>query len=210
MAAALLVGCGGGSDDRTERDVGNVVQAGAPGEPSRKLSGEEVAELETVKHTQADVRFMQDMIHHHWQAVLMTERVPRRTASEDIRLMARRIGLSQETEIDAIRRWLRTRGIEPREPGDRSGHDHRTGEGLMPGMLTSGQLGRLYDADGRRFDRIFLRFMTFHHQGALAMVQQLDEAGGGLEPEIGAFTRHVVADQEIEIGRMRDLYARLR
>ena len=42
------------------------------------------------------------------------------------------------------------------------------------------------------------------------MVQQLDEAGGGLEPELGAFTPHVVADQEIEIGRMRDLYARLR
>jgi uncharacterized protein (DUF305 family) len=48
------------------------------------------------------------------------------------------------------------------------------------------------------------------HQGALTMVQQLDEAGGGLEPELGAFTRHVVADQEIEIRRMRDLYARLR
>ena len=47
----------------------------------------------------------------------------------------------------------------------------------MPGMLTSGQLGRL------------------------------DDAGGGLEPELGAFTRHVVADQGIEIGRMRDLYA---
>ena len=42
------------------------------------------------------------------------------------------------------------------------------------------------------------------------MVQRLDEAGGGLEPEIGAFVRHVVADQEIEIGRMRDLYARVR
>jgi uncharacterized protein (DUF305 family) len=42
------------------------------------------------------------------------------------------------------------------------------------------------------------------------MVQQLDEAGGGLEPELGAFIRHVIADQEVEIRRMRDLYARLR
>jgi uncharacterized protein (DUF305 family) len=209
VAAILLVGCGG-SGDRAERDPGNVVQPGAPGEPSRNLTGEEVAELETVKHTKADVRFMRDMIHHHGQAVLMTKWVPRRTASEDIRLMARRIELSQETEIDAIQRWLRTRGIELREAGDHSGGDHGMGEGLMPGMLTSRQLGRLYDADGRRFDRMFLRFMTFHHQGALTMVQQLDDAGGGLEPELGAFTRHVEADQEIEIGRMRDLYARLR
>lgn len=209
VAAELLVGCSG-SDDGTERDVGNVVQPGAPGERSRKLTGEAVAELETVKHTRADVRFMQDMIDHHWQAVLMTKWVPRRTASEDIRLMARRIELSQETEIDVIQKWLRTRGIVPREPGDHSGHDQGTGEGLMPGMLTSSQLDRLNNANGRRFDRMLLRYMTFHHQGALTMVQRLDEAGGGLEPELGAFTRHVVADQEIEIGRMRDLYARLR
>ena len=33
------------------------------------------------------------------------------TAGEDVRPMSRRIELSQETEIDAIRRWLRTRGI---------------------------------------------------------------------------------------------------
>jgi uncharacterized protein (DUF305 family) len=214
LAAVLLAGCFG-SDDGTERDAGNVVQPGAPGEPTRKLSGEEVAELETPEHTKADVRFMQDMIHHHRQAVVMTRWVPRRTASEDIRLMSRRIELSQQTEIEAIQRWLRTRGIEPRKPVEHSGHHgsghhHGSGEELMPGMLTSKQLGRLRKADGHRFDRTFLRYMTFHHQGALTMVQRLDEAGGGLEPELGAFARHVVADQEIEIGRMRDLYARMR
>jgi uncharacterized protein (DUF305 family) len=47
--------------------------------------------------------------------------------------------------------------------------------------------------------------MTRHHRGALTMVAQLDAAGGGLEPEIGVFTRHVEADQAIEIGRMREL-----
>ncbi len=124
--------------------------------------------------------------------------------------MSRRIELSQKTEIEAIQRWLRARRVEPREPGDHSGHDHGPGEGLMPGMLTSKQLGRLYNADGRSFDRRFLRHMIFHHQGALTMVSQLREAGGGAEPELGAFTRHVEADQEIEIGRMRDLHARLR
>jgi uncharacterized protein (DUF305 family) len=210
VAAVLLAGCGG-DGDRPERAAKepNVVQPGAPGEPSRKLTAEEAADLELVKHTKADVRFMQDMIHHHWQAVLMTKWVPRRTTSEDIRLMARRIELSQETEIEAIQRWLRARDIEPREPGDHSGHDHGTGEGLMPGMLTSKQLGRLYNADGRAFDRMFLRFMTHHHQGALTMVAELRAAGGGLESELDAFMREVDSDQSIEIGRMRDLSARL-
>ena len=75
----------------------------------------------------------------------------------------------------------------------------------MPGMLTANQLDRLAGVDGRSFDRLFLRSMTRHHEGALTMVAQLDAAGGGLEPEIGAFTRHVEADQAIEIGRMHDL-----
>jgi uncharacterized protein (DUF305 family) len=210
-AVLLLAGCGG-SDERPERprDVGNVVQPGAPGEPSRKLTAQEVAEIEHTKHTKADVRFMQEMIHHHGQAILMTKWVPRRTASKDVRLLARRMELSQETEIEQIQRWLRARGVKPRDPGDHGGHDHGSGEDLPPGVLTSRQLGRLYNADGRRFDRLFLRYMTFHHQGALAMVQQLREAGGGAETEIGVFTNHVEADQGIEIARMRDLYAQLR
>ena len=211
VLAVMLTGCGG-NDDKAERPppVGNVVQPGAPGEPSRKLDAEQVAELESAKHTKADVRFMQAMIHHHGQAVLMTRWVPRRTTSKDVRLMSRRIELSQEAEIDRIERWLRERGVKPRDPGDHGGHDHGTGEGMPPGMLTSGQLGRLYNTDGRAFDRLFLRYMTHHHQGALTMVRQLRAEGGDAEPEINAFTREVDADQHIEILRMRELSARFR
>jgi uncharacterized protein (DUF305 family) len=211
VAAVLLAGCGGDSrPPEPTPDVGNVVQPGAPGEPSRKLTAGEVAEIESAKHTKADVRFMQAMIHHHGQAVLMTKWVPRRTTSKDVRLMARRMRLSQETEIEQIEGWLEARGVEPRDPGDHGGHDHGSGEDLPPGMLTSRQLGRLYNADGRRFDRLFLRYMTFHHLGALTMVNDLREAGGGAETEIGVFTNHVEADQGIEIARMRELYADLR
>jgi uncharacterized protein (DUF305 family) len=207
----LLAGCGGSGDEpERPRDVGNVVQPGAPGEPSRKLTAQDLAQIEQAKHTKADVRFMQEMIHHHGQAVLMTTWVPGRTASRDVRLLARRIELSQETEIEQIQGWLRARGVKPREPNDHSSHDHGSGEGLPPGMLTSRELGRLYSAGGRRFDRMFLRFMTFHHLGALTMVEQLREAGGGAETEIGVFTNHVEADQGSEIARMRELYASLR
>jgi uncharacterized protein (DUF305 family) len=212
VALVLLAGCGGSGKDEPERarDVGNVVQPGAPGEPSRKLTAQDLAGIEHAKHTKADVRFMQDMIHHHGQAILMTKWVPRRTESRDVRLMARRMRLSQETEIEQINGWLRARGVKPRDPGDHGGHDHGSGAGLPPGMLTSRQLGQLFNADGRRFDRLFLRFMTFHHLGALKMVEDLRGAGGGAETEIGVFTNHVEADQGIEIARMRELYAGLR
>ncbi len=206
VAVVLLAGCGGSDDDEPERprDVGNVVQPGAPGEPSRKLTAGDLEEIEHAKHTKADVRFMQDMIHHHGQAILMTKWVPRRTDSRDVRLMARRMELSQEAEIEQIERWLRARDVNPRDPSDHGGHDHGSGEGLPPGMLTSGELGRLYSLEGRAFDRLFLRYMLRHHRGALQMVQQLVADGGGAEPELSAFIRHVEADQGMEIARMQD------
>jgi uncharacterized protein (DUF305 family) len=210
VAAALLAGCGGDAEPPKPTPVGNVVQPGAPGEPSRKLTAGEVAEIESAKHTKTDVRFMQDMIHHHGQAILMTKWVPGRTTSRDVRLMARRMRLSQETEIEQIRGWLKARGVEPRDSSDHGGHDHGSGANLPAGMLTSRQLGRLYNTDGRRFDLLFLRYMTFHHEGALTMVQELREAGGGAETEIAVFTNHVEADQGIEIARMRELSASLR
>jgi len=210
VTAVLLSGCGSSSQPPPDRETTNAVQPGAPGEPSRKLSASELAETESVKHTKADVDFMQAMIHHHWQAVLMTKWVPRRSTGPDLPLMAKRMEISQEAEIETMQRWLRDRGIEPNEPGDHSGHDHGTGEGLPPGMLTSPQLGRLYNSKGRAFDRLFLRYMTYHHQGALRMVQQLVADGGGAEPELSAFTRHVEADQGIELARMADLLAELR
>ncbi len=208
--ALLLVGCGGSDKPPAEEPSVNIVQPGAPGDRSRMLSAAEAEALETTKHTKADVDFMQAMIHHHWQAILMTKWVPRRSPGPDIPLMAKRMEISQEAEIEVMRKWLLDRGVKPNKPGDHSGHDHGTGKGLPPGMLTSRQLGRLYNTKGRAFDRMFLRFMTYHHQGALTMVQQLIDRGGGMEPEIGSFTRHVEADQSIEMARMHDLQAKLR
>jgi len=209
IAAVLLTGCGG-SDKPPEVERTNVVQPGAPGEPSRKLSPEEAAATKTAKHTKADVDFVEAMIHHHGQAVLMTKWVPRRSPGPDVPLLAKRMQLSQKAELELMQNWLRERGIRPVGPSDHSGHDHGTGNGLPPGMLTSRQLGRLYNAKGRAFDRLFLRYMTYHHQGALEMVRQLAEKGGGAEPELSAFTRHVEADQGIEIARMQDLLTKLR
>jgi uncharacterized protein (DUF305 family) len=51
--------------------------------------------------------------------------------------------------------------------------------------------------------------MIRHHQGALTMVAQLYATNGGAEPAVDAFARHIEADQELEIGRMRELLAKL-
>jgi uncharacterized protein (DUF305 family) len=208
--AVVLPGCGGSDKPPEEVERTNVVQPGAPGEASRRLSPQEAAAVDTVEHTKADVEFMQAMIHHHGQAILMTKWAPRRSPGPDIPLLAKRMQLSQESELEQMQEWLRARGVKAKGASEHQGHDHGTGKGLPPGMLTSMQLGRLYNTHDRAFDRLFLRYMTYHHRGALTMVQQLAARGGGQEPEISAFTRHVEADQGIEIARMRELMAELR
>jgi uncharacterized protein (DUF305 family) len=203
--AALLGGCSG-SDDAAEKPAGepNIVQAGAPGEPSRSLSEQEASKLGKTPHTKADVDFMLGMIHHHAQALVMTRLVRKRSASEEIPLLARRTEISQASEIKTMERWLKARGVEPPDAEDHRKH-HGPGGGLMPGMVSERKLARLAAAQGHAFDGLFLDYMINHHRGALTMVSELNASGGGLEPEVGAFARHVDSDQNIEIARMQEL-----
>jgi uncharacterized protein (DUF305 family) len=142
---------------------------------------------------------MQSMIGHHAQALEMTALLPSRTTREDMRMLARRIELSQADEITLMRRWLQARG----QPVPDAHAHHAHGATLMPGMLTPEEMGRLEAARGAGFDRLFLEFMIRHHDGALVMVHELFSAdGAGEEPEIFAFASDVDADQRIEIDRM--------
>ena len=88
-----------------------IIQPGAPGEPSREISAEEAADLASIHFTEADVKFMQGMISHHAQALEMTSLVESRTNREAIRLLSRRIELSQEDEIAMMQGWLRDRNL---------------------------------------------------------------------------------------------------
>ena len=202
----MLAGCGGSDEPETVGETApNIVQPGAPGQPSQTLSPEELEEVEQTPHTKADVAFMKGMIHHHAQALHMTALVPKRSTNSDIELLAKRIDISQEAEIEQMTTWLESRGEEPPVWHRVHGHAHGAGRVLMPGMLTDADMARLAAARGPAFDRLFLRFMIRHHQGALTMVQELYTAGGGAEPDAGAFARHVESDQQIEIGRMQQL-----
>ena len=77
---------------------------------------------------------------------------------------------------------------------------------LMDGMLTADQMTELSRASGQRFDELFLRYMIQHHEGALAMVDDLFKTpGAGQEGDINAFAADVDSDQRMEIDRMRAL-----
>lgn len=197
--AFALAGGSGGSGDGDAADDVRTVQPGAPGEAGRELSGEDVTGIEAPEHTAADTDFMRGMLVHHAQALEMAGLVGERTDSDDMPLLAERITVSQESEITLVEQWLTDRGEDVPGAGDHAEH------GLMPGMATPEQLAELGAARGPAFDALFLQLMIAHHQGALAMVDQLYTAGGGLEPAVDGFAREVEADQTIEIMRMTDM-----
>ena len=160
----------------------------------------------------ADVEFMQGMIPHHAQAVVMAGWAPSHGASKQVALMCERMMVSQRDEIEWMRNWLRDRGqyVPPR---DATHHKMKMAGGmehdmLMPGMLSDDELKQLDKARGAEWDKLFLQFMIKHHEGALKMVDDLFNAQGAMQDEdVYAFASDVFADQTAEIERMQKMLA---
>jgi uncharacterized protein (DUF305 family) len=159
--------------------------------------------------TAEDVKFMQEMIGHHRQALEMSALVPARTPRRDFGLMAERIITSQESEIAQMQRWLQRRG-QALPPADAHMHAAMGHGELMPGMLTDAEMTQLGNARGVEFEKLFLQLMIKHHEGALQMVKQLYATrGAGRDAELFMLASGVDADQTAEITRMRGLLAQL-
>jgi uncharacterized protein (DUF305 family) len=165
-------------------------------------------------HTEADVRFMSDMIAHHGQALVMAGWAPTHGASPTVRTLAERIVSGQHDEIALMQQWLQDRK-EPRAADTSShspgpGHGHSGHDAAMPGMLTQAQLEELNRARGVEFDRLFLQYMIQHHRGALEMVDRLFATpGAAREESTFKLANDVSADQSSEITRMERMLASL-
>jgi uncharacterized protein (DUF305 family) len=161
-----------------------------------------------VRFSPADVEFMQGMIHHHAQAILMSAWAASHDASPAIRELTARIIVAQRDEIAFMQRWLREHNQQV--PDADTSHMMMPGMTmtLMPGMLTAPQLDTLNASRGKDFDRRFLESMIQHHQGAIAMVQKLFQSQGATQDDyVFKFASDVDADQSAEIERMRRMLA---
>ena len=110
------------------------MQPGAPGQDTKTISTAQATDLSKVGATPADVKFMQGMIGHHAQAVEMVALIAERTANPDMKRLGLRIQVSQDDEMNMMRKWLQDRGA-----GD-------------PGPALASRAGRLHarHADRRR------------------------------------------------------------
>jgi uncharacterized protein (DUF305 family) len=199
---AVLAGCGGSG-----HDMGPTASSAASA-PAGQQAG----------HNQADVAFAQGMIPHHAQAIDMAKLVPGRTTNPKVVDLAGRIQRAQDPEIQLMSGWLTSWRAAPtsapRMPGMSGEHampgmatDHAMpgmgGDHAMPGMMTDADMAALRAANGDEFDRMWLRMMIAHHQGAIDMART--ELAQGASADAKALAQRIIDGQQAEITEMRGL-----
>ncbi len=180
VAVAVLVGC--------SQDSHNMDSMGDSMEFS-DAAGEANAD---------DVMFAQMMIPHHEQAIVMADLAVDRAEDPQLLALAAEIKAAQDPEIDLMESWLNEWGV-PRMSGDEAMMSH--GSHGMEGMLSQAQLDALASAQGATFDAMFAQYMIEHHEGAVAMAE--DVLARGSDPAVAALAREIIVTQEKEIVQLR-------
>ena len=194
-----------------------IILPGAPGEESKNLDAKDATNIANTSYIEADVKFLQGMIVHHEQAILMSSMVGKRTNNPTIVDLADRIDASQEDEISFMEGWLKDRDENVPEENEHSmmdhhdmGHHDMSMHLDMVGMASPKQLKELENSKSTDFDRLFLQLMIAHHDGALEMVKDLKKfSGAAYDPILNEFVSDLVNDQGVEIERMNTIAVNL-
>jgi uncharacterized protein (DUF305 family) len=144
-----------------------------------------------------DQRFLDQMILHHQGAVMSARMMVADSARPELRDLAQRIITGQQREIDRMGQW-------------RQDWYGAAASGTLPGMMNGSMIGaammnreqmRQMMGANADFDRMFLRMMIPHHEGAIEMAQQaLAQAE---HPELKTLAQGIITTQRAEIGEMQ-------
>lgn len=176
-----------------------IILPSAPGFDSIEIDEQKAISIADTSYNSHDVHFLQMMIIHHDQALVMSRLAPAKTNSKNILDLAGRIDSSQEDEMLFMKSWLKDRN-EPIH------HEHNHNMISMAGMASPEEIIALKEANGFDFDKLFLKLMINHHDGAIEMVDELrNQSGSAYDPILNEFVADLTNDQVIEIERMNGL-----
>ena len=161
------------------------------------MGGHESHNSSNSNYTGADIMFLQMMIPHHQQAIDISNLAMKTSKDAELLALAKIIARDQAAEITKMKAWLADAGA-----GMDAGHSM---DG-MGGMLSGAELSALNAEMGTKFDILWLKGMTGHHDGAIHMTTMIRDASN---PEIKAFGEKVIADQAAQIEQMREMIKRL-
>ena len=151
----------------------------------------------------AEAGFARDMSVHHAQAVEMAEIVRDKTESEEIRILASDISLTQQGQIGRMQGWLALWDLPPTGPNPAMTWMGHPTEGRMPGMASPEEIERLQEASPEEADRLFLQLMIPHHEAAVPMARAAIDRTD--HPDVESLAEGIIASQRGEIRVMQDL-----
>ncbi|WP_067710633.1 DUF305 domain-containing protein [Nocardia yamanashiensis] len=188
--ALLTAGCSS-SDDK---------DGSMPGMDHGASSSSAPAASSSAPHTDfnaADITFLQMMYPHHAQAVEMAKLVPSRSQNQELITLAKSVEQAQSPEMQQISTLLQAFG-KPAPSATMSGH-------AMSGMMTDDQMKQLEKLSGAEFDKMWMRMMIEHHQGAIAMANT--ELATGQNADAKTLAQAITGAQQGEIDQMNRMLA---
>ena len=145
----------------------------------------------------SDAMFLQMMIPHHEQAVVMSDLALSISKDAEVLKLAKQIKNAQAPEIIKMQGLLSDAGLSE-DPG------HSMGNG-MGGMLSDSDLSALKGSTGKAFDKLFLAGMIAHHEGAIDMVMMIENSSN---TDISDLGQEIIKTQTAEIESMKELLKR--
>ena len=157
---------------------------------------------ENASWNKADQKFVQGMIPHHEQAVVMSEIVGNVEVSAETATLASEITGAQASEIELMQGFLNEWGVESDQNSDpHAGHKMSGDE--SHGMMTDEELAELKDSSGADFEKTWLTMMLAHHKGAVKMAETVIAEGKDLRVKTLAET--IISTQQQEILQIQSL-----
>lgn len=184
---ALLSGCGGEDEPR------------------------EKPQASATEFNDADVAFATEMIQHHAQALTMVDLTLGRPLSPGASQLVEDIRDAQSPEIETMSDWLVAwdepvpETVRDHANSHGGGHGEGHGEAEMPGMMSPAQMTALEEASDAEFERLWLEMMVEHHEGAVTMAEEQQEAGR-YQPAL-ELAEGIETSQQAEIETMEGMLA---
>ena len=155
-----------------------------------------------VMSSNIDRHFIEEMIPHHQDAIIMAEIALQKGQHDEIKSLASSIKKSQSKEITQMKAWYKDWYNEDVSEDD----DEDSG---MMGQMHGGMMDNNTDMtnleNAADFDKTFIEEMIPHHQMAVMMANMLLQ--GTNRPEMKKLAKDIITAQTKEIKQMRQWYS---
>ena len=160
---------------------------------------------EASKFNDADVVFVQGMIAHHDQAILMSDMAlaDSANASTSVTDLAQRIKDAQNPEVNMMTNWLSTWDMPMQME---SNGDSSMGDMGHSGLMSDSEMASMDGKMGSEFDKTWLELMIKHHQGALDMANAIKQ--DGMNSDVMNLADQIISGQSAEITEMEQMLNR--